>query len=132
MFDVEMQTGEFFDTEHLAMEYWGAAGGASATASSATAAVLNGDKKTVAAAIKDATPNFARSAELLCCLSPYSWLGAIDTDCRDCDFGCVGVTNPLTDFETADNAIAAMKRCEKWLLNIFFSFSSVRKSNDIQ
>mmetsp|Transcript_21986 Transcript_21986/g.54407 ORF Transcript_21986/g.54407 Transcript_21986/m.54407 type:complete len:98 (+) Transcript_21986:2418-2711(+) len=76
-FDVEMQTGEFEASLHLEMEYWGGGGGASAVDSSAIATVLNGDKKTVAAATKDATPSFARSFR---CSFPSRLFEDIDND----------------------------------------------------
>lgn len=118
MLDVEMQTGAFLDKEHLAIVYWGTTGGGGGVskASSAMAAVLNGDKKTVAAAIKDATPSFATSATLFCCFSPSMWFGAMSTGCIDFDFA--GATNPSTDWETAKSAMAAAITVDESPLNI--------------
>ena len=108
------------------MVYWGTtgAGGGVSTASSAMAAELNGDKKTVAAATKDATPSFATPTTLFCSFSPSMWFGAINTGCIDCDFA--GATNPSTDWETAKSAMAAAITVDENPLNISSSASALK------
>lgn len=125
-FDVETHTGADLDTVHLEMEYLGASMVVVVSGASSSAMDAKGDKKTVAAAAKEAMLICAKFVEMLRCFSPSWCVAAIDIDADDTDsgFNCgvVGVTNPSTDFETANKTATAIRRCEDCERNMVYIF----------